>query len=38
MLVHWLTDEGEVHYAGWVLGGQGVLHLEVVGLGESGWD
>ncbi len=38
MLVHWLTDGGEVHYAGWVLGGQGVLHLEVVGLGESGWD
>ncbi len=38
MLVHWLTDEGEVHYAGRMLGGQGALHLQVTSLGESGWD
>ncbi len=38
MLVHWMTDEGEMHYAGRMLGDQGVLHLQVTSLGEVGWD
>lgn len=38
MLVQWATDEGEVHYAGRMLGGQGALQLQMTSLGEVGWD
>ena len=41
MLVEWVTDDGEVHYAQRSLSAGRhavVLHMQVESLGESGWD
>jgi len=38
VLVHWMTDGDELHYAARLLGARGTLHMQVDSLGESGWD